>query len=174
MALIDGVYSFFPNSHVGAAAESLHAELVSQLKAPGRMFIPVNDGIGQAIFVVDKDKDGGVTKKKTMDVWVRPFCGLEKCGWKGLCRSAFPNDSFHPCMLIVCAVDGRQHTIRTRSLTLLPCSYGLLGISQSQQKKKSFGATWLSSLFLYYQWYHAHSRTGLSLANGSMNKGVVC
>ncbi|KAF8931006.1 hypothetical protein BGZ58_007907, partial [Dissophora ornata] len=55
--------------HVGAAADSMHEELVEQLNTPGRMFIPVGDGDGQAIYVVDKDKDGQVTKKKTMDVW---------------------------------------------------------------------------------------------------------
>lgn len=48
----------------------MHDELVKQLKAPGRLFIPVSDGAGQAIYVVDKDKDGQVTKKRTMDVWV--------------------------------------------------------------------------------------------------------
>lgn len=63
----------FP-SHVGAAADSLHEELIEQLKAPGRMFIPVSDDNGgQAIYVVDKDKDGKVTKKKTMNVMVITF-----------------------------------------------------------------------------------------------------
>ncbi|KAF9577510.1 hypothetical protein BGW38_007232, partial [Lunasporangiospora selenospora] len=56
--------------HVGAAADSLHSELVTQLKAPGRMFIPVGNHGGQAIFVVDKDKDGHVSKSKSMDVWM--------------------------------------------------------------------------------------------------------
>jgi len=59
------------NSHVGAAASSLHDKLVEQLKTPGRMFIPVGDEGGQSIYVVDKDKEGHITKKKTMDVWVR-------------------------------------------------------------------------------------------------------
>ncbi|KAF9180005.1 hypothetical protein BGZ50_006511 [Haplosporangium sp. Z 11] len=59
--------------HVGAAAESMHEELLQQLKSPGRMFIPVSDGAGQAIFVVDKDKDGKVTKKRVMDVWYVPL-----------------------------------------------------------------------------------------------------
>jgi len=60
--------------HVGAAAESMHDELVKQLKAPGRMFIPVSDNKGgQAIYVVDKDKDGRVTKEKAMDVMYVPL-----------------------------------------------------------------------------------------------------
>ncbi|RMD41018.1 hypothetical protein DV735_g4133, partial [Chaetothyriales sp. CBS 134920] len=59
--------------HVGAAAVSLHQELVDQLKSPGRMFIPVddNDGWGsQYIWVIDKDKDGKVSKKKDIGIVV--------------------------------------------------------------------------------------------------------
>ncbi|KAF9985086.1 hypothetical protein BGZ65_011758 [Modicella reniformis] len=72
----DGRVGYPPNApydciHVGAAADSMHQELVKQLKAPGRMFIPVSHGSGQAIYVVDKDKDGRVTEKRTMEVWVR-------------------------------------------------------------------------------------------------------
>ncbi|KAF9350820.1 hypothetical protein BGX26_011038 [Mortierella sp. AD094] len=59
--------------HVGAAANSMHKELIEQLQAPGRMFIPVCDGDGQAIYVVDKDKEGRVTKKRTMNVWYVPL-----------------------------------------------------------------------------------------------------
>jgi protein-L-isoaspartate(D-aspartate) O-methyltransferase len=33
--------------HVGAAARILHEELIEQLKCPGRMFIPVDDGDGR-------------------------------------------------------------------------------------------------------------------------------
>ncbi|KAF8983626.1 hypothetical protein BGZ46_009888 [Entomortierella lignicola] len=54
--------------HVGAAADSMHQELVDQLNAPGRMFIPVCVDDGQAIIVVDKDESGRVTKRKAMDV----------------------------------------------------------------------------------------------------------
>ncbi|KAG0288670.1 hypothetical protein BGZ96_007563 [Linnemannia gamsii] len=63
--------------HVGAAANELHDKLVEQLKAPGRMFIPVGDQDGQAIYVVDKDKNGKVTKKKTMNVWYVPLTDAE-------------------------------------------------------------------------------------------------
>ncbi|GJJ68002.1 protein-L-isoaspartate(D-aspartate) O-methyltransferase [Entomortierella parvispora] len=63
--------------HVGAAAESMHKELVEQLKAPGRMFIPVSDRAGQGIYVVDKDKNGRVTKSRTMDVWYVPLTDVQ-------------------------------------------------------------------------------------------------
>ncbi|KAF9917494.1 hypothetical protein BX616_000800 [Lobosporangium transversale] len=64
--------------HVGAAADSMHEELVAQLKAPGRMFIPVGGHHGQAIFVVDKDSEGHITKKKAMDVRYVPLTDAEK------------------------------------------------------------------------------------------------
>ncbi|KAF9934713.1 hypothetical protein FBU30_000571 [Linnemannia zychae] len=63
--------------HVGAAAYHLHKELVDQLKAPGRMFIPVGNEGGQAIYVVDKDKDGNITQKPTMNVWYVPLTDVE-------------------------------------------------------------------------------------------------
>ncbi|KEF62100.1 protein-L-isoaspartate O-methyltransferase [Exophiala aquamarina CBS 119918] len=58
--------------HVGAAAKEMHPDLMEQLKSPGRMFIPVDDEDGwggQWIWVVDKDKDGKVTR--TRDIGVR-------------------------------------------------------------------------------------------------------
>ena len=57
--------------HVGAAAKEMHPELVDQLKAPGRMFIPVEDSDGwgsQWIWVVDKDEKGEVKRKRDMGV----------------------------------------------------------------------------------------------------------
>ncbi|KAH8819634.1 protein-L-isoaspartate O-methyltransferase-domain-containing protein [Xylogone sp. PMI_703] len=72
--------------HVGAAARTLHEELVRQLKAPGRMFIPVEDeeeapgglsrwigGGSQYIWVVDKDKDGNVKKTRKEGVRYVPL-----------------------------------------------------------------------------------------------------
>lgn len=60
--------------HVGAAAEEVHEELVRQLRAPGRMFIPVGrDGFDQYIYTVDKDKDGKVTKQKGYGVRYVPL-----------------------------------------------------------------------------------------------------
>ncbi|KAL4805243.1 protein-L-isoaspartate O-methyltransferase [Aspergillus unguis] len=71
--------------HVGAAAEELHPLLVEQLRAPGRMFIPVNAeqghptlsaatfGAGQWIWVVDKREDGSVHKEKVFQVSYVPL-----------------------------------------------------------------------------------------------------
>ncbi|KAJ5819670.1 protein-L-isoaspartate O-methyltransferase [Penicillium riverlandense] len=70
--------------HVGAAAEKLHPVLIEQLRAPGRLFIPVgseNDGglstlglgAGQYIWVVDKKEDGTVHKEKVFQVRYVPL-----------------------------------------------------------------------------------------------------
>lgn len=76
--------------HVGAAAEQLHATLVDQLKAPGRMFIPVESepgegrfgqvgkGAGQHIWVVDKKADGTVVKEKIFAVSYVPLTDAPK------------------------------------------------------------------------------------------------
>ncbi|KAF2277557.1 protein-L-isoaspartate O-methyltransferase [Westerdykella ornata] len=60
--------------HVGAAAAKHHEELEAQLKAPGRMFVPVEEGWSQYIFVVDKDKDGNITRKRQYGVQYVPLC----------------------------------------------------------------------------------------------------
>jgi protein-L-isoaspartate(D-aspartate) O-methyltransferase len=72
--------------HVGAAADKLHPILVEQLRAPGRMFIPVESeaggshalsalglGGGQYIWVVDKKADGSVHKEKVFAVSYVPL-----------------------------------------------------------------------------------------------------
>lgn len=71
--------------HVGAAAEELPSVLVEQLRAPGRMFIPVDAeddgsslgtlglGGGQYIWVVDKKEDGSVHKEKIFQVSYVPL-----------------------------------------------------------------------------------------------------
>ncbi|PNS21393.1 Protein-L-isoaspartate O-methyltransferase [Sphaceloma murrayae] len=61
--------------HVGAAAVKMHEDLLTQLKRPGRLFIPVEDGDGegQSIWVVDKGPDGRVVKKRTMGVRYVPL-----------------------------------------------------------------------------------------------------
>ncbi|PGH12555.1 protein-L-isoaspartate O-methyltransferase [Helicocarpus griseus UAMH5409] len=72
--------------HVGAAAELMHPTLIDQLKAPGRMFIPVDaggeDGVrsssiglrkSQYIWVVDKKEDGTVEKNRVFGVSYVPL-----------------------------------------------------------------------------------------------------
>ena len=62
--------------HVGAAAQAFHSELLDQLKSPGRMFIPVEEQSGfgdQWIWVVDKDKDGNISKEKSIGVRYVPL-----------------------------------------------------------------------------------------------------
>ncbi|GAO17995.1 hypothetical protein UVI_02060180 [Ustilaginoidea virens] len=57
--------------HVGASAKELHPSLTEQLKAPGCMFIPIDDderGISQSIWRISKDKDGRVVKKNLCGV----------------------------------------------------------------------------------------------------------
>jgi protein-L-isoaspartate(D-aspartate) O-methyltransferase len=64
--------------HVGAAAAEHHAALEDQLNAPGRMFVPVEEGWSQHIYVIDKDKDGKVTKKKLFAVQYVPLTDAPK------------------------------------------------------------------------------------------------
>jgi len=59
--------------HVGAAAAGHHQELADQLKAPGRMFVPVEEGWQQHIYHVDKKADGTVTKEKQFGVQYVPL-----------------------------------------------------------------------------------------------------
>ncbi|KAK2747904.1 hypothetical protein FQN57_001495 [Myotisia sp. PD_48] len=71
--------------HVGAAAATFHPALIEQLKAPGRMFIPVESegeggayrsfglGTAQYIWVVDKKADGSVQKEKIFGVSYVPL-----------------------------------------------------------------------------------------------------
>ncbi|CZT18547.1 related to protein-L-isoaspartate(D-aspartate) O-methyltransferase [Ramularia collo-cygni] len=59
--------------HVGAAAAGFHEPLIDQLKAPGRLFIPVEENNFQHIYVIDKAADGTVTKKKDMGVRYVPL-----------------------------------------------------------------------------------------------------
>lgn len=59
--------------HVGAAAAEHHEALEAQLKTPGRMFVPVEEGWMQHIYVVDKKEDGSVEKKKLYGVQYVPL-----------------------------------------------------------------------------------------------------
>jgi protein-L-isoaspartate(D-aspartate) O-methyltransferase len=64
--------------HVGAAAAEHHKELTEQLKAPGRLFVPVAEGYLQHIYVVDKKEDGSVQKKKLYGVQYVPLTDAPK------------------------------------------------------------------------------------------------
>ncbi|AEO60359.1 hypothetical protein MYCTH_2140326 [Thermothelomyces thermophilus ATCC 42464] len=67
--------------HVGAAAAEVHASLLDQLNAPGRMFIPVDDdggGWSQHVWCVDKDEKGEVTRKKLFGVRYVPLTDAPK------------------------------------------------------------------------------------------------
>ncbi|KAN0060594.1 hypothetical protein ACQY0O_007246 [Thecaphora frezii] len=66
--------------HVGAAAPKMPQPLIDQLKAPGRMFIPVNssDGYGQDVWQVDKDAQSIVTKTKLFEVNYVPLTDEHK------------------------------------------------------------------------------------------------
>ncbi|KAH6677804.1 protein-L-isoaspartate O-methyltransferase [Plectosphaerella plurivora] len=60
--------------HVGAAAVTLHQELLDQLKAPGRLFIPVEDEDGnQYVWAIDKKADGSLEKKRLFGVRYVPL-----------------------------------------------------------------------------------------------------
>ncbi|KAH8844125.1 hypothetical protein MCOR27_007353 [Pyricularia oryzae] len=62
--------------HVGASAVELHEELINQLRAPGRMFIPVDDSPGserQHIWAVDKDEQGNVKRQRLIAVRYVPL-----------------------------------------------------------------------------------------------------
>ena len=55
--------------HVGAAAVHLPCELVRQLRRPGRLFIPIREGVCNCfpntyIWIFDKDEEGNVTETK--------------------------------------------------------------------------------------------------------------
>lgn len=58
--------------HVGAAAEVAHQELVDQLRAPGRLFIPVGRE-EQHIWVIDKKEDGSVVRESKFGVQYVPL-----------------------------------------------------------------------------------------------------
>lgn len=64
--------------HVGAAAAKHHEALTEQLKAPGRLFVPVVEGFGQFIYVVDKKADGSVVKEKMYGVQYVPLTDAPK------------------------------------------------------------------------------------------------
>lgn len=64
--------------HVGAAAAEHHKELTEQLKAPGRLFVPVAEGGLQHIYVVDKKEDGTIERRKLFGVQYVPLTDAPK------------------------------------------------------------------------------------------------
>jgi protein-L-isoaspartate(D-aspartate) O-methyltransferase len=64
--------------HVGAAAAEHHGELTEQLKAPGRLFVPVAEGDLQHIYIIDKKEDGSVERKKLYGVQYVPLTDAPK------------------------------------------------------------------------------------------------
>ena len=66
--------NLFDAIHVGAAAESMPSALITSLKSPGRMVIPVGPQWGSQVFVVvDKDKDGNISQQELMSVMYVPL-----------------------------------------------------------------------------------------------------
>ncbi|KAL1800316.1 hypothetical protein ACET3X_000658 [Alternaria dauci] len=59
--------------HVGAAAAVHHQALTDQLKAPGRLFVPVAEGWAQYIYVIDKKEDGSLERQKLYSVQYVPL-----------------------------------------------------------------------------------------------------
>ncbi|KAF1988261.1 protein-L-isoaspartate O-methyltransferas-like protein [Aulographum hederae CBS 113979] len=65
--------------HVGAAAGEHYEAFVDQLKAPGRLFVPVDEGTGmQNIYITDKRADGSVERKKKFGVQYVPLTDAPK------------------------------------------------------------------------------------------------
>lgn len=64
--------------HVGAAAAEHHKDLTDQLKAPGRLFVPVEEDYAQHIYVIDKNEDGSLERKKLYGVQYVPLTDAPK------------------------------------------------------------------------------------------------
>ena len=65
--------------HVGAAAAELPQALINQLANGGRLVIPVGSQIeGQYIYVIDKDKNGKISKKKELSVRYVPLTSAKE------------------------------------------------------------------------------------------------
>ena len=65
--------------HVGAAAAELPNALIDQLSNGGRLVIPVGEqGGNQFIYVIDKDKNGKIIKRKELCVSYVPLTSVDK------------------------------------------------------------------------------------------------
>ena len=63
---------------MGAAAAVHHKELTDQLKAPGRLFVPVEEDYMQHIYVIEKKEDGSLEKMKLYAVQYVPLTDAPK------------------------------------------------------------------------------------------------
>ena len=65
--------------HVGAAAAQLPQPLVDQLANGGRLVIPVGEQRGsQYICIIDKDRNGKISQRKTVGVAYVPLTSVNK------------------------------------------------------------------------------------------------
>ena len=65
--------------HVGAAASELPQPLIDQLALGGRLVIPVGSQIDeQYIYVIDKDKNGKISKRKELSVRYVPLTSAQE------------------------------------------------------------------------------------------------
>ena len=65
--------------HVGAAASELPQPLIDQLALGGRLVIPVGSQINeQYIYVIDKDKNGEISKRKELSVRYVPLTSAQE------------------------------------------------------------------------------------------------
>ncbi|KAH7317148.1 protein-L-isoaspartate O-methyltransferase [Stachybotrys elegans] len=67
--------------HVGASAKEVHQQLLDQLRAPGCIFIPVDDdsaGFAQTVWRITKDEAGEVTRKRLFGVRYVPLTDAPK------------------------------------------------------------------------------------------------
>lgn len=60
---------------VTAAAPEVPQPLLDQLKAGGRLVIPLGARGAQSLYVIEKDVRGGITRRKIIDVRFVPFTG---------------------------------------------------------------------------------------------------
>ncbi len=72
-------YAPYKVIHVGASCIKIPDELINQLDNNGRMFIPIGGQFGnQWIYLIDKDNNGIISKKRVLLVNYIPLTSVEK------------------------------------------------------------------------------------------------